>query len=762
MQPVDLTTLTAICDRLSHCCIPAKLEQVHQSDRHTLHLGLRTMRGKNWLTISWHPQAARLHISDRLPNQPDTFTFSQQIWHQVAGLALVEIILVNPWERVVDLQFAQRPGEAVQWHLYAEIMGKYSNLVLVNGQGAIVTAAHQVNESQSRVRPIQTGQPYELPPPVLATIPKQDEPFDQWRDRLALIPQTIKKSLLNNYVGLSSALVHTLLGAAQIDRQLNTAELSDRQWQNLFLVWQHWLDCLIQKNFAPVWCDRKTYTVLGDISAIEQKLTLTPEHTEASNLSSLTNREHSAHNEVEAQTINTLVGVGVNHSIGSDRYLLENGSESPNKESIRNHSSTSAQLLLVQEPEQTSEYVADAPEDLPSTAIGFASPTPIAPIRAYSDVNDLLRQYYTWHLDQQEFKQLHHQINQAIQTHLAKLNQKLASFTERLQQSSQADLFKQQADLLMANLHQWQLGMSSITLLDFVSDEPVEIALNPEKNAAQNAQLLYKKHQKQKRAKHAILPLIDEVQQEISYLEQVLTAANQAADINTLEQLTVNNASKSNQLDPNCANPSPQAPISHQRSNHSTNQSKNQSAAIELEPITTAITTLKEVLQELGQQGYLKKSVQVRLDQGKKQAQKQAQKRSKQKEEPLNCHIYQSPGGFEIWVGRNNFQNDRLTFRVANQYDLWFHTQEIPGSHVLLRLEPGAVASQADLQAAANLAAYYSKARQSEQVPVVYTEPKHVYKPKGVKPGMVIYKHEQVIWGQPLVVDSVTKSASIA
>ncbi|AFY71067.1 Fibronectin-binding A domain protein [Thalassoporum mexicanum PCC 7367] len=736
MQPVDLTTLTAICDRLNHCCTPAKLEQVHQSDRHTLHLGLRTMQGKNWLTISWHPQAARLHLSDRLPNQPDTFTFSQQIWHQVTGLALVAITLVNPWERVVDLQFAQRPGEMVQWHLYAEIMGKYSNLVLVNANGAIVTAAHQVSESQSRVRPIQTGQPYELPPPVLATIPKQDEPFDQWRDRLALIPQPIKKSLLSNYVGLSSALVHTLLEVVKIDRQLNTVELSDRQWQNLFQVWQYWLDCLTTKNFTPVWCDRKTYTMLGGISAIAQKLALTLNHTEASNLSNP---------EAEAQTIHTLVGVGVNQNIGGDRYALENGNESPTRQDISNQNSTSDQLLL--KPEQMSGQKGANHSEQLSPTTGFAPPAPIAPIQTYSDVSDLLRQYYTWHLNQQEFKQLHHQINQAIQTHLAKLNQKLASFSNRLQQSSQADLFKQQADLLMANLQQWQPGMSSITLPDFVSNEPVEIGLNPEKNAAQNAQLLYKKHQKQKRAKHAILPLIEEVQQEINYLEQVLTAANQAADIDAPQQLIVSKAS-------------------NQKSNHSISQAKNctkdRLAAIDLDPTTTAITTLREVLQELGQQGYLKKSFQVRLDQGKKQAQKQAQKRSKQKEEPLNCHIYQSPGGFEIWVGRNNFQNDRLTFRVANQYDLWFHTQEIPGSHVLLRLEPGAVASQADLQAAANLAAYYSKARQSEQAPVVYTEPKHVYKPKGVKPGMVIYKHEQVIWGQPLVIESVTDSVAIA
>jgi predicted ribosome quality control (RQC) complex YloA/Tae2 family protein len=102
-----------------------------------------------------------------------------------------------------------------------------------------------------------------------------------------------------------------------------------------------------------------------------------------------------------------------------------------------------------------------------------------------------------------------------------------------------------------------------------------------------------------------------------------------------------------------------------------------------------------------------------------------------------------------VLVGRNNRQNDQLTFRTAGDYDLWFHTQEIPGSHVLLRLRPGSAPDAVDLQCAANLAAYYSRARQSEQVSVVYTEPKHVYKPKGAKPGMTVYKHERTLWAQP-------------
>jgi predicted ribosome quality control (RQC) complex YloA/Tae2 family protein len=112
-------------------------------------------------------------------------------------------------------------------------------------------------------------------------------------------------------------------------------------------------------------------------------------------------------------------------------------------------------------------------------------------------------------------------------------------------------------------------------------------------------------------------------------------------------------------------------------------------------------------------------------------------------------HRFTSPSGYEVLVGRNNRQNDQLTFRLANDYDLWFHSQQIPGSHVLLRLPPGSQPEPTDLQFTANLAAYYSQARASEQVPIVYTHPKHVYKPKGAKLGMVIYKQETVLWGEP-------------
>jgi predicted ribosome quality control (RQC) complex YloA/Tae2 family protein len=117
-----------------------------------------------------------------------------------------------------------------------------------------------------------------------------------------------------------------------------------------------------------------------------------------------------------------------------------------------------------------------------------------------------------------------------------------------------------------------------------------------------------------------------------------------------------------------------------------------------------------------------------------------------------------TPSGFELPIGRNNRQNDLLTFKTATEYDLWFHAQEIAGSHGLLRITPGAVAEEADLQFTANAVAYYSRARQSQAVPVVYTQTKHVYKQKGAKPGMVIYKHEQIVWGHPQTLGTDVKS----
>jgi predicted ribosome quality control (RQC) complex YloA/Tae2 family protein len=575
MQSVDFTTLSATCAEIAATWLPARLEQVYQIDRQTIALYLRTFDRKGWLIISWHPQGARLHIGDPPPKVPDTFTFSDQLRHQLNGFALTKLAFVAPWERVIDLQFAQRPDDPALWHLYIEIMGKYSNVILTAADNQIVTVAHQVNATQSSVRTVQTGQIYQLPPVLLATDPSLEESLSSWQARVSLIPKTIEKQLVSTYRGVSPVIARSLLQKAKINPKLNTDHLDNNDWEKLFSAWQEWLKVLENKTFQPGWTS-EGYTVIG------------------------------------------------------------------------------GEMLA-----------------------------------AAKDVQELLNRYYSQQINQESFRQLQQKLNQKITSLLTKLQTKAAGFQTRLAESAYADRYKEQGDLLMANLQQIQQGMTSITLADFETGKPVIIPLDPERNPVQNAQYLYKQHQKLKRARLAVEPLLEEVVSEINYLEQVRSSLSQLENYSSREDLQA----------------------------------------------------LDEIQEELIQQKYLESNYQ--------------RNRTNNKEsEPMR---FTTPSGVELWIGRNNRQNDRLTFRSASDYDIWFHSQEIAGSHVLLRLSPGTVPEAADLQFAADYAAYYSRARHSEQVPVVYTRPKYVYKPKGAKPGMVVYKQETVIWGCPQRVEDYRK-----
>ncbi|MDL2232791.1 NFACT family protein [Ruminococcaceae bacterium OttesenSCG-928-L11] len=109
---------------------------------------------------------------------------------------------------------------------------------------------------------------------------------------------------------------------------------------------------------------------------------------------------------------------------------------------------------------------------------------------------------------------------------------------------------------------------------------------------------------------------------------------------------------------------------------------------------------------------------------------------------------YESKDGFRILSGRNNFQNDRLTLKDSRNYDIWLHTQKIPGSHTII-LADGREIPKSTIEQACIIAAYNSKARESSKVPVDFTFVKHVKKPNGAKPGMVIYDHYQTVIVDP-------------
>lgn len=143
---------------------------------------------------------------------------------------------------------------------------------------------------------------------------------------------------------------------------------------------------------------------------------------------------------------------------------------------------------------------------------------------------------------------------------------------------------------------------------------------------------------------------------------------------------------------------------------------------------------LEEIEEELGKQGYLKTVTHKKED------------KAAAKPEIMS---FRSSDGYTILVGKNNRQNDYLTLKVAKEKDLWLHTKDLPGSHVIIRNPAGKEIPQTTLLEGANLAAYYSKGRLGSNIPVDFTEKKHVKKPSGAKPGMVIYEHYQTIYVTP-------------
>ena len=114
------------------------------------------------------------------------------------------------------------------------------------------------------------------------------------------------------------------------------------------------------------------------------------------------------------------------------------------------------------------------------------------------------------------------------------------------------------------------------------------------------------------------------------------------------------------------------------------------------------------------------------------------QKKKAMKPQPLPFPEYRSPNGFRVLVGRNNLQNDRLSFRIASKQDIWFHVQKFHGSHVLMITE-GRTPQPEDYVFAAKVAVANSEVKDGERIPVDYTQAKNLNKPTGARPGFVTY-----------------------
>ena len=289
-------------------------------------------------------------------------------------------------------------------------------------------------------------------------------------------------------------------------------------------------------------------------------------------------------------------------------------------------------------------------------------------------VSETCAAYYDGRSSTNRIRQKASDMYRTVSSALDRLLLKKQRLNEDLLQAEDSDKYRLYGELLTASLHSVQDGRSSAEVLNYYDGTTMNIPLDPRFTAAQNAQRYFKKYGKFRTAIVEKGVQLKETEQEIAYLDSVLTFIDNARTVDDLEDIRA----------------------------------------------------------ELIENGFLKK--------------KNARERDRKLK--LKPYEYHTTSGKRILVGRNNRENDLLTFKNAGSRDIWMHTKDIPGSHVILFTE-GEEPTEEDIFETASIAAWHSKAKLSGQVPVDYVRVKYVKKPNGAKPGYVIFTNNNTVYVTP-------------
>jgi predicted ribosome quality control (RQC) complex YloA/Tae2 family protein len=316
--------------------------------------------------------------------------------------------------------------------------------------------------------------------------------------------------------------------------------------------------------------------------------------------------------------------------------------------------------------------------------------------KVFDSMNGLVDFYFSKKDRDNRLKQKSQDIFKVLANANSRLNKKIKLLGDRLKDCETKENIRIYGDLITANIYRLEKGAEEYSVENYyetqtpaVSDGTpfqkgalpiVEIPADKNLTPAQNAQKYYKRYNKLKSAEYHLAKQTELARDDIAYIDSVF------------------------------------------------------------ESLTRALSEreLSEIRAELTESGFMKP-----LKPGKTAKTGKTGKtgRKPPKQLPVSKpEEYKSANGFRILCGRNNKQNDDLTFRIASKNDLWFHAQKIPGSHVVLMCgNTGRTPGDKDIEDAAKIAAAYSKGKNMPLVPVDYTYARYVKKPGGAKPGFVTY-----------------------
>ena len=294
-------------------------------------------------------------------------------------------------------------------------------------------------------------------------------------------------------------------------------------------------------------------------------------------------------------------------------------------------------------------------------------------IQKFSHICTMLDTFFSEKALRDRVKQVASDLELRMEKELEKFHRKAVKLTEDLQKAKDAEIFQKYGELLTTFAYSIELGQKEAVLQDYYAktETYLSIPLKPQETAIENAQRYFKQYAKQKKAIPIIQEQLKKNEEDMRYIELVLTQ--------------IENAS---------------------------------------------VRDIEEIREELQEVGYLKS--------------RKKSKKTRQKKPQIDCYL--AADQTEIFVGKNNKQNDYLTNQLAARHDIWLHVKDMPGSHVIIR---DSNPSDETLQTAAELAAYFSKGKLSGQVPVDYTAVKNVKMIRGAKPGFVTYEAQKTLYVTP-------------
>ena len=573
----DGITTYKVIEELRQKIEGGKIDKIYQPEKDEIVLTIRRPGQVYRLLLSAHMDSARFYLTENKPETPlEPPMFCMLFRKHFGGGKLMHLEQVG-FDRILemDVEVYNELGDLCRKKIILEIMGRHSNLILVDENGRIIDCAHHVGQDMSHFRMVLPGLPYEAPSHNQRANPLLMEDVDRFTAVWQNCHAPIGKGMYQVFNGISPFAAAEICFRAGVSEKASFEDLTQEERERLY------------QAFTQLFCEM---------------------------------REKAAHPEI---------------FLDGDR--------------MREYSMVESRLMAGVERKTF---------DTPSA---------------------LLDVYYVRQDTKNRLRQKAQDLHKLVMTHLDRARRKYDLQQKQMQDTQGREKYQRMGDLITANIYRIQMGERSLIAEDFYQDPPVEveIALKENLTPAQNAQKYYAKYNKLKRTEEALTEQLQQTEEEIQYLESLLTAMEMADCEKDLEDIRL----------------------------------------------------------ELYETGYVRKNRQKR--------------KNLAASKPLTMRTSE---GLEVMVGKNNIQNDQLTFKMASPFDLWFHVKDIPGSHTVLFCsgkEYGKDYTEQSILEAAQIAAGHSRAAQSSRVPVDYAERRYVKKPSGSKPGFVIYTHQKTLFVEP-------------